>query len=53
MTAREFGGYALLIILLLACAWQWARRRREVRRDRMMRWGTPDSPQRIKRRDRS
>lgn len=52
MTPRETLGYLLLVVFLAANAgivWRW---RREVRKDRMMRWGTHDSPHQARRRSR-
>jgi len=52
MTPRDLAGYVLLALLLLAVAWGILRWRRDVRRDRLMRWGTPHGPGRARRRGR-
>lgn len=50
MALREIVGYGLLAVLLLVAATAFSLWRRKVIRDRMMRWGTPHSPRRIRRR---
>jgi len=50
MSEREIWAYVLMAALVLAISYGWLRWRREVRRDRMMRWGTPHRPHRQKRR---
>jgi hypothetical protein len=52
MSPREAIAYGLLIAFMLAMALGWARWRAEVRRDRMLRWGTPLSARDLARRAR-
>jgi|GEM_PF-5063828 len=52
MTPRDLAAYALLALLILVVTWGILRWRRGVRRDRLMRWGTPYGPGRARRRGR-
>lgn len=50
MELRLIIGYGLTLLLLGALAMLWALWRRQVRKDRMMRWGTPYGPGHARRR---
>lgn len=50
MELREIVAYGLLAALLIIAALLLRQWRRAVIRDRMMRWGTPHSARRIRRR---
>lgn len=53
MTPREAVGYLVLLLLIGALAGAWLAWRRQVRMDRIRRWGTPHSPAKARRRGRS
>lgn len=51
MELRHLIGYGLLAVLVGTVACLWLRRHLAVRRDRLMRWGTTDSPRQARRRN--
>lgn len=53
MTSRDAVAYVLLALFVIVAVWGVLRWRRDIRRDRLMRWGTPHGPGRARRRGRS